>query len=52
MGGEVFLGFGTFNTRKTTGKDTIDFLRFRQNIADCRRWAMEMFAEVMGQPKE
>jgi len=52
MGGEAFLGFGAFNTRKLTGKDTIDFIKFRQNIADAKSWDMDMFAEVMGKPKE
>lgn len=52
MSGEAFLGFGAFNTKKITGKDTIDFIKFRQNIADCRIWNTEMFAEAMGKPKE
>jgi 6-oxo-cyclohex-1-ene-carbonyl-CoA hydrolase len=52
MGGEAFLGFGAFNTKKITGTDVVDFLKFRQNIADTRTWDMEMFAEVMGKPKE
>jgi 6-oxocyclohex-1-ene-carbonyl-CoA hydrolase len=52
MGGEAFLGFGAFNTKKITGKDTIDFIKFRQSIAECRTWDMEMFAEVMGKPGE
>jgi 6-oxo-cyclohex-1-ene-carbonyl-CoA hydrolase len=52
MSGEAFLGFGAFNTKKITGKDTIDFLKFRQNIASCRSWDMDMFAEAMGTPKE
>jgi 6-oxocyclohex-1-ene-carbonyl-CoA hydrolase len=52
MGGEAFLGFGAFNTKKITGQDTVDFIKFRQNIADARAWDMEMFAEVMGTPKE
>ncbi|MEJ2640673.1 MAG: 6-oxocyclohex-1-ene-1-carbonyl-CoA hydratase [Desulfosarcinaceae bacterium] len=52
MSGEAFLGFGAFNTKKITGQDTIDFIKFRQNIAASRIWDMEMFAEVMGQPKE
>ncbi len=51
MSGEAFLGFGAFNTKKITGQDTIDFIKFRQNIAASRTWDMEMFAEVMGQPK-
>jgi 6-oxo-cyclohex-1-ene-carbonyl-CoA hydrolase len=52
MGGEAFLGFGAFNTKKITGQDTIDFIKFRQNIAACRTWDMDMFAEVMGKPQK
>ncbi len=52
MGGEAFLGFGAFNTKKITGQDVIDFIKFRQNIAAGKTWDMEMFAEVMGKPKE
>ncbi len=52
MGGEAFLGFGAFNTKKITGKDTIDFIKFRQNIAKSKTWSMDMFAEVLGEPKE
>ena len=51
MGGEAFLGFGAFNTKKITGQDTIDFIKFRQNIADSRLWDMDMFGEVLGSPK-
>jgi len=52
MGGEAFLGFGAFNTKKITGQDTIDFIKFRQNIAQCKTWDMDMFAEVLGKPQE
>ncbi len=52
MGGEAFLGFGAFNTRKQTGEDVIDFIKFRQHIAKADSWDMEMFADVMGKPKE
>jgi len=52
MGGEAFLGFGAFNTKRTTGQDTIDFIKFRQDIAECKTWNMDMFAEVLGKPKE
>jgi 6-oxo-cyclohex-1-ene-carbonyl-CoA hydrolase len=52
MGGEAFLGFGAFNTKKITGQDTIDFIKFRQNLAAGKSWDMEMFAEVMGKPEE
>ncbi|MDY6793184.1 MAG: 6-oxocyclohex-1-ene-1-carbonyl-CoA hydratase [Thermodesulfobacteriota bacterium] len=52
MGGEAFLGFGAFNTKRITGQDKIDFLKFRQNIAECKTWDMDMFADVLGKPKE
>ena len=52
MGGEAFLGFGAFNTKKITGKDVIDFIKFRQNIADGRAWDYDMFAEVLGTPRK
>lgn len=52
MGGEAFLGFGAFNTKKITGQDTIDFIKFRQNIAACKPWDKDMFEEVLGKPKE
>jgi 6-oxo-cyclohex-1-ene-carbonyl-CoA hydrolase len=52
MGGEAFLGFGAFNTKKITGQDTIDFIKFRQNIAECKAWDYDMFAEVLGKPQE
>ncbi len=52
MSGEAFLGFGAFNTKKITGRDTIDFIKFRQNVANSRLWDEQMFEEVMGKPKE
>ena len=52
MGGEAFLGFGAFNTRKITGKDVIDFIKFRQNIADARPWDLDMFEEALGKPQK
>jgi len=52
MSGEAFLGFGAFNTKRITGQDTIDFIKFRQNIEQSKLWNDDMFAEVMGQPKD
>lgn len=52
MGGEAFLGFGAFNSKKITGKDTIDFIKFRQDIATCKTWDMEVFGEVLGKPQQ
>lgn len=52
MGGEAFLGFGAFNTKRITGQDTIDFIKFRQNVAEAKSWDMDMFAEVLGKPQK
>jgi len=52
MAGEAFLGFGAFNTKKITGTGTVDFIKFRQGIAQGRTWNMEMFEDVMGKPRE
>ncbi len=50
MSNEAFLGFTAFNTRKITGTDTIDFIRYRQAIAEGREMDDELFAEVLGKP--
>jgi 6-oxo-cyclohex-1-ene-carbonyl-CoA hydrolase len=50
MAGEAFLGFNAFNTKKLTGRDTIDFVRFRQLIASGRQMDEAAFAEVLGEP--
>ena len=50
MSGEAFLGFTAFNTKKLTGKDTIDFIRYRQLIAEGHPLDDALFAEVLGKP--
>jgi 6-oxo-cyclohex-1-ene-carbonyl-CoA hydrolase len=52
MMNEAFLGFHAFNTRKITGGDKIDFIKYRQAIAQGRDMTPEVFAEVLGKPKE
>jgi 6-oxo-cyclohex-1-ene-carbonyl-CoA hydrolase len=47
---EAFLGFNAFNTRKITGTDLIDFVKYRQLIAQGKRLDDEFFADVMGKP--
>lgn len=34
MATEAFLGFNAFNSKKETGKDVIDFIKYRQLLAD------------------
>ena len=50
MATEAFLGFNAFNTRKITGTDLIDFVKYRQLIAQGKRMDDEFFIEVMGKP--
>jgi 6-oxo-cyclohex-1-ene-carbonyl-CoA hydrolase len=52
MNYEAYLGFNAFNARKLTGKDTIDFLKFRQLIAKGKLSEDQMYEEVLPKPKE
>jgi 6-oxo-cyclohex-1-ene-carbonyl-CoA hydrolase len=52
MGAEAFLGFGAFNTKKITGQDTIDFIKYRQGIAESTMMTEEFFEEVLGKPQK
>ena len=51
MMGEAFLGFGAFNTKKITGMDVIDFIKYRQNIAEGKLVDETFMEEVMGKPQ-
>ena len=51
MAGEAFLGFTAFNTKKLTGRDTIDFVKFRQLIAAGHPMNDELFAAVLPAPE-
>jgi 6-oxo-cyclohex-1-ene-carbonyl-CoA hydrolase len=51
MSGEAFLGFHAFNTKKITGKDVIDFIKYRQLIAKGSYQDDEMFDAVLAKPK-
>jgi 6-oxo-cyclohex-1-ene-carbonyl-CoA hydrolase len=50
MSSEAFLGFTAFNTKKITGKDTIDFIKYRQMIAEGHLVDDELFEAVLGKP--
>ena len=50
MTGEAFLGFTAFNSRKQTGKDVIDFVQYRQLVAQGALMDEEMFDEVLPKP--
>jgi 6-oxo-cyclohex-1-ene-carbonyl-CoA hydrolase len=50
MSSEAFLGFTAFNTKKITGKDTIDFIKYRNMIAEGHAIDEELFEAVLGKP--
>ena len=50
MSSEAFLGFTAFNTKKITGKDTIDFIKYRKMIAEGHLVDDELFEAVLGKP--
>ncbi len=50
MQGEALLGFNAFNTKKITGKDVIDFVKYRQLIAEGNPMDEELFEAVLGKP--
>jgi 6-oxo-cyclohex-1-ene-carbonyl-CoA hydrolase len=51
MATEAHLGFNAFNTKKITGQDVIDFVKFRQLTAQGRAFDESFMAEVLGKPK-
>ncbi|MFC1679088.1 6-oxocyclohex-1-ene-1-carbonyl-CoA hydratase [Elusimicrobiota bacterium] len=50
MSTEAFLGFHAFNGKKTTGKDVIDFVKYRQLIAQGKPVDESFMEEVMPKP--
>ena len=52
MQGEAYLGFNAFNTKKITGQDVIDFIKFRQAIANGEMMGEAVFEQVLGKPQE
>jgi len=52
MTNEAFLGFTAFNTKRITGADTIDFIRYRQLEAEAHPINEELFEEVLGKPQQ
>jgi len=51
MMGEAFLGFTAFSTKKITGEDVIDFIKYRQLIAEGALMDEAAFEAVLGKPK-
>jgi 6-oxo-cyclohex-1-ene-carbonyl-CoA hydrolase len=51
MATEAFIGFNAFNTKKQTGKDVIDFIKYRQLLAEGHHFDEELINEVLPKPK-
>ena len=51
MNHEAWLGFNAFDARKTTGKDVIDFVKFRQLVAAGALFDESFAEQVLARPK-
>ena len=51
MNFEAHLGFNAFDTKKITGQDVIDFVKYRQLTAEGALINDEFAAQVLGKPK-
>jgi 6-oxo-cyclohex-1-ene-carbonyl-CoA hydrolase len=49
---EAFLGFHAFNNKKLTGKDVIDFVKYRQLLAEGHPFDDELIEKVLPKPKK
>jgi 6-oxo-cyclohex-1-ene-carbonyl-CoA hydrolase len=49
---EAFLGFHAYNTKDSTGKDVVDFIKYRQMIAEGRDIDDAFKEAVLPQPKK
>jgi 6-oxo-cyclohex-1-ene-carbonyl-CoA hydrolase len=52
MATEAFLGFHAFNNRKLTGKDVIDFVKYRQLLAKGHPFDEKIIEAVLPKPKK
>jgi 6-oxo-cyclohex-1-ene-carbonyl-CoA hydrolase len=52
MATEAFLGFHAFNNKKITGKDTIDFIKYRQLLAEGHPFDDELIKAVLPKPNK
>ena len=52
MNYEAYMGFNAFNTKKITGQDTIDFIKYRQLVGEGQEIGEALYEQVFGTPKE
>jgi 6-oxo-cyclohex-1-ene-carbonyl-CoA hydrolase len=51
MNYEAYMGFNAFNTKKITGQDTIDFIKYRQLVGEGQEIGEALYEQVFGSPK-
>ena len=51
MATEAFMGFHAFNTKKMTGKDVIDFVKYRQLLTEGKAVDDELMEAVLPKPQ-
>ena len=51
MNNEAWLGFNAFESRKVTGKDTIDFVKYRQLLAKGAQIDEHFAEQVIAAPR-
>ncbi|HIE07975.1 MAG TPA: 6-oxocyclohex-1-ene-1-carbonyl-CoA hydratase [Desulfarculaceae bacterium] len=52
MNYEAYMGFNAFNTKKITGQDTIDFIKYRQLVGEGQEIGEALYEQVFGTPQE
>jgi 6-oxo-cyclohex-1-ene-carbonyl-CoA hydrolase len=52
MNGEGFIGFNAFNTQQLTGQRTIDYIKYRQLLAQGRSFDDAFMEAVLAKPKK
>ncbi len=52
MNCEAYIGFNAFNTQKITGKREIDFIKYRQLLAQGKEFDEELAEEVIAKPQK
>jgi 6-oxo-cyclohex-1-ene-carbonyl-CoA hydrolase len=49
---EAYLGFNAFNTEAMTGQRRIDFVKYRQLVAQGHSFDDDLAEQVMAKPKQ
>jgi 6-oxo-cyclohex-1-ene-carbonyl-CoA hydrolase len=52
MATEAYMGFAAFNTRKMTGRDVIDFVKYRQLLAEGHAMDEKLMEAVLPRPQD